>query len=42
MRLVCPQCSEPKNMEDDAVATDYFNNLDILVRDSGEKKLDYF
>ncbi|XP_048577169.1 E3 ubiquitin-protein ligase RNF31 isoform X2 [Nematostella vectensis] len=32
MHLVCPACSEPKNLEDDTVATNYFNLLDILIR----------
>lgn len=31
MEAVCPFCNEP-NLNDDDVATDYFNNLDIMVR----------
>lgn len=32
LHLVCPVCGEPKNLDDEAVATDYFNNFDILVK----------
>ena len=34
MFLTCPICGEPKNLDDDSVATDYFNNMDIIVRSS--------
>ena len=30
--LVCPKCHEPCNLDDEAVATEYFNNFDIMVK----------
>ncbi|XP_031570397.1 E3 ubiquitin-protein ligase RNF31-like [Actinia tenebrosa] len=32
MKLVCPDCGEPNNLDNDIVATEYFNNLDIMIR----------
>ena len=32
LHLVCPCCGEPGNLDDEAVATEYFNNFDILVK----------
>ena len=32
LHLVCPLCGEPGNLDDEAVATEYFNNFDILVK----------
>lgn len=29
--LVCPICGKPENLDDEAVATEYFNNFDIMV-----------
>lgn len=31
MKLVCPECGKPENLDDEVVATDYFNNFDIMV-----------
>ena len=31
LKLVCPVCSQPENLDDEVVATEYFNNFDILV-----------
>ena len=31
MKLVCPVCGKPDNLDDEVVATEYFNNFDILV-----------
>ena len=31
MHLVCPVCGKPENLDDEAVATEYFNNFDIMV-----------
>lgn len=31
MKLVCPVCGKPENLDDEVVATEYFNNFDILV-----------
>lgn len=32
MHLVCPVCGKPENLEDEAVAAEYFNNFDIMIR----------
>ena len=32
MHLVCPICRKPENLDDEAVATEYFNNFDIMVK----------
>lgn len=32
MKLVCPVCGKPENLDDEVVATEYFNNFDIMVR----------
>lgn len=32
LKLVCPVCSQPENLDDEVVATEYFNNFDILIR----------
>lgn len=32
MKLVCPVCGKPENLDDEVVATEYFNNFDILIR----------
>ena len=31
LHLVCPVCGRPDNLEDEAVANEYFNHFDILV-----------
>ena len=31
LHLVCPVCGKPENLEDEAVANEYFNHFDILV-----------
>ncbi|XP_074616900.1 E3 ubiquitin-protein ligase RNF31-like isoform X2 [Acropora palmata] len=32
LHLVCPVCGKPENLEDEAVANEYFNHFDILIR----------
>ena len=38
LHLVCPCCGEPGNLGDEAVATEYFSNLDILIRGLVDKE----
>ena len=32
LHLVCPVCGKPENLDDEAVAAEYFNNFDIMVK----------
>ena len=31
LKLVCPVCQKPENLDDEVVATEYFNYFDIMV-----------
>lgn len=40
MELICPFCNEP-DLTDDDIASDYFNHMDLLVRQDRLSSIHY-